>query len=195
VLFNSLLVQANRDLAELARHAGADPALHERRAEETAVAMEQLWDADASAYFDRDVRAGERIPVRAGSAFAPLYAGVPDADRARMLVEQLDTFGVIVEPAGWAVPSLGTDDPAFESVRYWRGPVWAMVNWVAYRGLRRNGYDDRAARLRAGMLELARREGFWEHYNPITGRGQGGEQFAWTAGLIVDLLAAQEPAA
>jgi Trehalase len=194
VLFNSLLVQANRDLAELARHAGTDPEPHDRRAEETAAAMEQLWDADATAYLDRDVRAGERIAVRAGSAFAPLYAAVPDADRARMLVEQLDTFGVVVEPAGWAVPSLATDDPAFESVRYWRGPVWAMVNWVVYRGLRRNGYDDRAARLRAGMLELARREGFWEHYNPITGRGQGGEQFAWTAGLIVDLLAAQEPA-
>ena len=41
------------------------------------------------------------------------------------------------------------------------------------------------------MLELARREGFWEHYNPLTGRGQGGEQFAWTAGLVLDLLAAR----
>ena len=69
-----------------------------------------------------------------------------------------------------------------------------MVNWVAYRGLRRYGYDERATQLRAGMLELARREGFWEHYNPLTARGQGGEQFAWTAGLIVDLLAAQESA-
>jgi hypothetical protein len=46
------------------------------------------------------------------------------------------------------------------------------------------------------MLELASREGFWEHYNPLTARGQGGEQFAWTAGLILDLLAAEEePAA
>jgi hypothetical protein len=190
VLFNSLLVQANRDLAELARHAGEDPAPHERRAEQTAAALEQLWDDSESAYFDRDVRTGERIRVRAGSAFAPLYARVPSVDRARTLVEQLETFGVPVAPNGWAVPSLGTDDPSFESIRYWRGPVWPIVNWVAYRGLRRNGYDDRAAQLRAGMLELARREGFWEHYNPLTGRGQGGEQFAWTAGLIVDLLAA-----
>lgn len=95
-----------------------------------------------------------------------------------------------------AIPSLGTDDPAFESIRYWRGPVWPIVNWVGYRGLRRYGYDGRAARLRAGMLELASREGFWEHYNPLTARGQGGEQFAWTAGLILDLLAAEEePAA
>jgi len=57
------------------------------------------------------------------------------------------------------------------------------------------GYEDQATHLRAGVLELARREGFWEHYNPLTARGQGGEQFAWTAALILDLLAAEESAA
>ena len=62
------------------------------------------------------------------------------------------------------------------------------MNWVAYRGLSRYGYRDEAAHLRAGMLELATREGFWEHYNPLTAHGQGGHQFAWTAALILDLL-------
>ena len=126
-------------------------------------------------------------------AFAPLYARVPADDRAHALAERLAAFSVAVPPAGTAIPSLGTQDPQFESIRYWRGPVWPIVNWVGYRGLRRYGFDEQAAQLRAGMLELAAREGFWEHYNPLTARGQGGEQFAWTAGLILDLLAAQEP--
>jgi glycogen debranching enzyme len=138
------------------------------------------------------VRSGDWIDVRVGSSFAPLYAGAPTPERAAFLVGRLHDFSVAVEPAGRAVPSLGTDDPSFEAIRYWRGPVWPIVNWVAYRGLRRNGYDESAAELRAGMLELARREGFWEHYNPLTGHGQGGEQFAWSAGLILDLLAAQQ---
>ncbi len=195
VLFNSLLVQANRDLAELAKLAGADPSRHEARAELTASAIDrQLWNEAEGAYFDRDVRTGEHIAVRAGSAFAPLYAGVPDGERAHALIGRLDDFSVAVPPAGRVVPSLATDDPAFESIRYWRGPVWPIVNWVTYRGLRRYGDDERAAQLRAGMLELVRREGFWEHYNPLTARGQGGEQFAWTAGLILDLLAASESA-
>jgi hypothetical protein len=195
VLFNSLLVQANRDLAEIATIAGGDPERHERRADETAAAIEErLWNDSEHMYLDRDVRTGDWIHVHVGSAFAPLYAGAPDADRADALLARLDEFSVAIPPAGRAIPSLATDDPAFESIRYWRGPVWPIVNWVAYRGLRRYGYDDHAAQLRAGMLELARREGFWEHYNPLTARGQGGEQFAWTAGLILDLLAAQEPA-
>ena len=196
VLFNSLLVQSNRDLAALTALAGEDPQRHERRAEETAAAIERrLWNEDEGAYFDRDVRTGAWIDVRVGSSFAPLYAGAPSPERAAFLVRRLHDFSVPVEPAGRAVPSLGTGDPSFEAIRYWRGPVWPIVNWVAYRGLRRNGYDDPAAELRAGMLELVRREGFWEHYNPLTGHGQGGRQFAWTAGLMLDLLAAEEPAA
>jgi hypothetical protein len=38
------------------------------------------------------------------------------------------------------------------------------------------------------VIELGRSEGFWEHYNPLTRRGHGGEQFAWTAALVLDLL-------
>jgi hypothetical protein len=41
------------------------------------------------------------------------------------------------------------------------------------------------------LLELARREGFWEHYNAITGRGEGTEQLSWTAALVLDLLEAE----
>jgi hypothetical protein len=193
VLFNSLLVQANLDLGELERLAGGDPEPHERRAELTAAAIERrLWNDDERAYLDRDERADEWIRVRPGSSFAPLYARVLEPDRAALLVAELERFAVTVPPAGSAIPSLAVDDPKFEAIRYWRGPVWPMVNWVGYHGLRRNGFDGRAAEIRTGMLDLAAREGFWEHYNPLTGNGQGGEQFAWTAGLILDLLADEE---
>lgn len=63
-----------------------------------------------------------------------------------------------------------------------------MINWVLYAGLRRYGYADEARELRGALLELARREGFWEHYNALTGRGQGTEELSWTAALVLDLL-------
>ena len=45
VLFNALLCQAERDLAEIARVLGEDPAPHYKRARRTARAMnEKLWD-------------------------------------------------------------------------------------------------------------------------------------------------------
>jgi glycogen debranching enzyme len=66
--------------------------------------------------------------------------------------------------------------------------VWPILNWVLHRGLVRYGYRELAAQLRLGLIELSRRSGFWEHYSPTTGQGHGGEQFAWTAALVLDLL-------
>ncbi len=66
-----------------------------------------------------------------------------------------------------------------------------MINWVVHAGLLRYGFDDRAAEIRTALLQLARREGFWEHYNAVTGDGGGTERLSWTAGLVLDLLDAE----
>ena len=66
-----------------------------------------------------------------------------------------------------------------------------MINWVVHAGLLRYGFVDRAAEIKAGLLQLARREGFWEHYDAVTGDGGGTERLSWTAGLVLDLLDAQ----
>jgi glycogen debranching enzyme len=191
VLFNSLLVQADRDLGELADELEEDGVPYRERAERTARSVdEHLWDPAERTYFNLDVAIGEHVPVRSAASLAPLYAGIPGAERAAQLLEVNRPLIVTVPPEGKAVASIGVDDPAFEPARYWRGPVWPMLNWVSYRGLTRYRYLREAADVRMGMIELVRREGFWEHYNPLTGRGQGAPQFAWTAGLVLDLLAA-----
>ncbi|MGZ4391636.1 MAG: amylo-alpha-1,6-glucosidase [Gaiellaceae bacterium] len=191
VLFNSLLVEASRDLARIAEIVGEDPEPHLVRAAQTAAAIEsELWSPEHAAYLNADLRGGDRSSVRVWTAFAPLYAGVPTELRAQELVQELRAFTVSVRPAGRAVTSVPPDDSAFEPSRYWRGPVWPMVNWVVHRGLRRYGYTTEAEELRTAMLELVGRAGFWEHYHPFSGDGQGGQQFAWTAGLVLDLLLA-----
>ena len=189
VLFNALLVQSNRDLAEIARTLGEDPAPYEAWAERTARGLEsRLWDDDEAAYLDYDVRVERHVRVRTGAAFAPLYAGVPTAERAARMRERLWAGAVAVDGVGRAVPSVPTDDVHFDPGRYWRGPVWPMINWVIHAGLTRYGFRDEASQIRSGLLELVRREGFWEHYNPITGRGEGTEHISWTAALVLDLL-------
>jgi mannosylglycerate hydrolase len=189
VLFNSLLVQSNRDLAEIARIVGADPAPFESWAESTTAALEEtLWDEEHAVYVDYDVKAGARVGARTAAGLAPLYAGVPTRARAERMVEVLADSRVAIGEVGWAVTSLAPGDPGFQAERYWRGPVWPILNWVLQRGLERYGYPTLAADVRRAIIELARRAGFYEHYNPETARGQGGEQFAWTAALVLDLL-------
>ncbi len=189
VLFNSLLVQANRDLAEIARVLGEDPDQYERWAELTSVDLDtRLWSEPDALYVDHDVRAGSHVPARTSAGLAPLYAGVPAVERARRMVERLAGSRVDVDASGWAVTSLAPDDPGFVPTRYWRGPIWPILNWVLQRGLDRYGFTTLAGEVRRALIDLSGRSGFWEHYNPKTGAGHGGENFAWTAGLMLDIL-------
>ncbi len=189
VLFNSLLVRSNRDLAEIARIVGADPEPFESWAESTASALDEtLWDEEHAMYVDYDVEAGERVAARTAAGLAPLYAGVPTRARAERMIELLADSRVSMGARSWAITSLAPSDPRFQAARYWRGPVWPILNWVLQRGLDRYGYPTLAAEVRRAVVDLARSAGFWEHYCPETGRGQGGEQFAWTAALVLDLL-------
>lgn len=189
VLFNSLLLRAERDLATIARELGAEDRSFERRADALAAAIESgLWSEAQACYLDRDAYTGEHIAVRTGGAYAPLLGGAPTTERASRLVGGLDGFAFDDGHGGLLVPSLDRDDPRFEPSRYWRGPVWPVIQWVVQDGLERYGFADRAARVRAGLIRLAERGGFFEHYDPTTGSPGGGEQFAWTAALVLDVL-------
>ena len=189
VIFNSLLVQSNRDLAELARVVGEDARPYEDWAELTSAAMNaKLWDGEHAIYADYDFRASMHIATRTAGGYTPLYAGVPSRERAEEMVAGIDGAGVALEPGEWALASLPPDDPRFEPTLYWRGPIWPVMNWFLYRGLVRYGYLHLARRVRSTLIELPRRSGFWEHYSPTNGRGHGGEQFSWTAALTLDAL-------
>jgi hypothetical protein len=188
VLFNSLLVRSNQDLAEMAHERGFDADPFETWARTTGAGLESLWDDEQALYVDYDVLAEKRVGVATAAGLAPLYAGVPARSRAERMVERLAGSRVRVGASAWAVTSLSPADPGFQPTRYWRGPVWPILNWVLQRGLERYGFRDYAEQVRQAVVELGRSEGFWEHYDPLTGKGHGGEQFAWTAALVLDLL-------
>jgi glycogen debranching enzyme len=73
-------------------------------------------------------------------------------------------------------------------VRYWRGPVWVLVNWMVVDGLAHAGLDGLARRLREATLALVTREGFCEYFDPRDGTGIGGQGFSWTAALTLSWL-------
>jgi Trehalase len=193
VLFNALLVQSNRDLAELARAVGADPGPLEDWAERTAAELEELWDEETRVYRDFDVLAGEALSSWCSSGLAPLYAGVPTTERAARMLERIGAAGLNVGRDGWAATSLPPGDPRFHPRLYWRGPVWPILNWVLHKGLARYGAVELAERIRMTVVGLARDGGFWEHYDPLTGKGHGGDSFSWTAALVLDLVGSQSP--
>lgn len=158
VLFNSLLCQAEQDMAVLARLLGVDPAPFASRAATTAAAIDaRLWDGDRGLYLDYDMMADATMPVLALAGFAPLFAGVPDAARAQKMLAYLGSrsFGLDLEDrSGFAAASYDRFAPAFSPRRYWRGPVWIQMNWLIMHGLRKYGYVDHSAQLAAHCRSL-----------------------------------------
>jgi glycogen debranching enzyme len=83
------------------------------------------------------------------------------------------------------VPSTDPTSRPFEPRRYWRGPVWLIVNWMIADGLLAYGRADLADRLREDSLALVRRQGFFEYFDPVTGEGLGGASFTWAAAVTL----------
>jgi hypothetical protein len=191
VLFNALLSKAGADLAQIARVLGEDPSLHEERAEKTKSAINsKLWDEERGIYLDHDLVEDTHIPVYFGPSIAgPLYAGIPDGDRAERLIDTLihDGFGLSDEKIK-PIPSYEVHGYGFSAERYWRGPVWINIDWFLMRGLESYGYDDHAKHLRETIVELCRKEGFREYFNPFDGSGLGSNFFSWTAALVIEVL-------
>jgi mannosylglycerate hydrolase len=192
VLFNSLLTRAEGDLAQIARILGEDPSPHEEMAQKTKSAInEKLWDEDRGIYLDYDVADGRPIRVYFGPNLAgPLYAGIPDRDRAKRVLDTLenDGFGLADENIT-PIPSYDVHGYGFFQERYWRGPVWINIDWFLMHGLDAYGYEEHAERLRRTIVELCRNGSFHEYFDPITGEGGLGSMlFSWSAALLLDVL-------
>ncbi len=193
VLFNAILYRADEDLRALAIEIGEptqeiDGWISKVRAGFNA----RFWDDRRGLYFDYDLRAGEPITVNTASTFMPLYAGLADEWQARRLIDEH-----WLNPAEYApdetvryrITTTSKTEPSWEARRYWRGPVWIILNWLLANGLRRYGFDDLAEALRHDSLDLIARSGFWEYYDPHDGSGCGSPQFSWSAALAVEFLA------
>ena len=190
VLFNSLLCRSEKDLAEIARILGEDPSPFEEKAERTASAINgKLWDEEHRIYLDYDLVSDRHINVYFTPNFSPLFAGIPDRDRAERMVEAMQNNGFgLSDESVTPIPTYDVHGFGFSPVQYWRGPVWINVNWFLMHGLEDYGYDKHADRLRQTIIDLCRNEGFNEYFDPFDGSRHGSDFFSWSAALCLDVL-------
>jgi hypothetical protein len=177
-----ILLRANRDLLALAEELGrAEEANELRRFIARAEAgIDYLWDEQLDSFCSRDVITGKPSGFVTSASFLSFYAGVHDEVRDRKMLAHLER---IADRAKYLVPSLDPEDPGFDSIRYWRGPVWAVVNYLIATGLASAGHLSWADRVRNDTRTLIEHAGFYESYCPMTGRGTGGGDFSWTAAM------------
>ncbi|KAF0093385.1 MAG: glycoside hydrolase family protein [Puniceicoccaceae bacterium 5H] len=134
-------------LAAMAQHLGlTDEAAQwqEERDQLARLINEHLWDPETHLYYDIDLDTGDFVKCPTIASLMPLWAGVPDAERAQCLVEWIqrrDGFGTPMP-----FPSVVRGDSSFEK-DMWRGPVWINVAYGGIQGLLRYGYHELAGKL------------------------------------------------
>lgn len=181
VFFTAILAAANAallDLADVVRAPDADRLRIAGWLDAERRGLAGQWDRKLSLCLDQDLRGGTPVRRRTFAGFAPLVAGV--AEPALLAEFRAATSDPRLR---WPlVPSTSPDDPAFEPRKYWRGPVWPVVNWLFWRSLG----DDA---LRNASLDQVRACGFAEYVEPFSGEPLGSADQAWTAAVTLDWLA------
>lgn len=188
--FNAILIRACADLAELADALGETALAQENRAfaRKGLAAMETLWSEARGQYLCRDRVRGTQIDSPSVGGLLAAFCAIP-LPRAAAIAATIERHGT-----RYRVASHPPQDPRFDAQRYWRGPVWLVVNYMIADGLARAGEREASARITAASLDLIRESGFAEYYDPLTGKPLGGASFTWTAAMVLEFLG-QERAA
>ncbi len=177
-----ILMRADRDLRALAE-ALSQPVVGEIDgwlAQESA-AFGRLVAPDGS-FRSLDLRSGQLSPAVTAATFMPLYARAVDAAAASALARLFEQWMTRV---AFAVPSTDPSYPGFDPQRYWRGPVWLIMNFMIADGFVAYGFDHIADRIRRDSRAIVRRSGFMEYFDPRDGRGLGGCDFSWSAAIAL----------
>lgn len=82
-----------------------------------------------------------------------MLAKIPNQTQAERMVKEH-----LMNPqefwGDWIIPATPRNDPAFRNNDYWRGRIWAPLNFLVYMGLQ--NYDLPEAR-KAGLPKMVRK--------------------------------------
>ncbi|GAB5387462.1 MAG: trehalase family glycosidase [Alphaproteobacteria bacterium] len=184
---NALLIHDMRCLADLLEQTGLYPEIRRwtsDRIEQMTDAFRHLHSNETGLHHSRDTLTGELLPYPVNACWLALLADLPAVQVDHLLTRAEE----IVTHARFSMPSLDPAHDSYEHQRYWRGPVWAIVNRLLSVAFARHGTrgEKLAARLRQDTAEMIQDGGFAEYFCPETGAALGGQNFTWTAAMWLD---------
>lgn len=180
---NSILARANSDLLYLMDLCDVDNDDKDTVAnwlELQKAALATMWNEERGVYQSIDLITNEKIDYVTSGGFLPLWSTIIPQDNANKLAAKLKHMK---RKTRVLVPSLSAEHVEFDRHRYWRGPVWAIMNFMIHDGLQHYGLKRIANRIQKYTRTVIYLHGFKEYYDPIDGKGLGGDNFSWTAAM------------
>lgn len=158
--------------------------------------LNKLWNEEKGIYLNKRLDNNEFSYKISPTNFYPLLANAPTQRQAERMINehfynQNEFWGKYI------LPSIAFNDPGYEN-DYWRGRIWAPMNFLVYLGLRNynlvNVQKDLAQKSRKLFLEQWQKNSFvCENYNAKTGEcddAKNSDLFYHWGGLLgfIDLV-------
>ena len=168
-----------RELAELAKRMGRESEVDELlgRAKKYEEKLKTLWCEDTGLFLNKRLDNGAFQHRYSPSHFYPLLAKVATQDQARRMIDE-HFFNPDEFWGEWILPSIARNDEEYPLQNYWKGRIWAPMNFLVYLGLCNYDLSDARKALveksEALLLKEWREHGHvHENYNADTGEGCG----------------------
>jgi len=159
--------------------------------------LEGLWDEELGFYYNRRTDTGEFSRRISPTNFYALFSPRVSVERQRRIAKE-HYYNSEEFYGEWMLPSIAHNDAAYAEQNYWRGRVWAPLNFLVYMALTRTELEDVRHDLakKSEMLfmkEWTEHRHVHENYNSITGEGcdsgNSDKFYHWGALLCVIALA------
>jgi neutral trehalase len=146
-----------------------------KRAGKYSEALQKLWNDEEGIFLNQNTENGEFSHRISPTNFYPLIAGAATLDQAKTMFTKNyynpDKFG-----GKWIMPSIARRDSGYKDNEYWRGRIWAPMNFLVYLGMcnydlpaERKDLSDKSMNLL--MNEWLTKHHVHENYNAETGEG------------------------
>jgi putative isomerase len=137
------------------------------------------------------------LRVQTFTGFLPLWCALATPDQAKALV-QTNYLADDRFCGNWGVRSLSSKESMYcmdfsSNPSNWLGPVWIIVNYFVWKGLRNFGFHDEASRLADKTLrllsnDLAKNGSLNEYYHPDTGTALSHQGFMDWNLLVLEMM-------
>lgn len=172
-----LYIMDCQSLIELAKLLGKTEDVEKltRRLNRAESGLMGLWDEENGFFYNRRTDTGEFSRRIAPTNFYALFSNKVTEVQARRMADE-HYYNPEEFYGDWMLPSIARNDPAFPDQDYWRGRVWAPLNFLTYMALMHHDLPDVRRDLAQKSVDIMMPE--WtehrhihENYNGDTGAG------------------------
>jgi putative isomerase len=176
-----LVMEVLADLAQAMGRGEEAADWKQRSADMLAALVEDLWREDHFVGLRRP--SGEVVACESLLICMPMVLGrrLPEKVREHLVArikDHLTEHGLATEKI---------DSPNYVEGGYWRGPVWAPSTMLITSGLDDIGEHELSHTIKRAFCEMCKTHGFYENFDPVTGKGYYDSAYTWTSSVFMIL--------